>query len=135
MHRGSHLRNNATVKLDGVPNGSDAPRSSLRCYAGESCDWRHPVPCLSVHLSVRSHTRTQHICFPKRIARPLGGNSSIFTPPPPWYGGTGRTVTSEGCELCSPSAPTDGRESRRHLSTGGDLRPMGGPPYHSFSEA
>lgn len=68
--RGSHLRNNATVKLDGVPNGSDAPRSSLRCYAGESCDWRHPVPCLSVHLSVRSHTRTQHICFRKRIARP-----------------------------------------------------------------
>lgn len=27
--RGSHLRKGATVKLDGAPNGWDAPRSSL----------------------------------------------------------------------------------------------------------
>lgn len=82
--RGSHLRNNATVKLDGVPSGPGAPRSSLRCYAGESCDGRHPVPCLSVHLSVRSRARAAHLL--PEANRPAPPRKLRHFPPR--YGGT-----------------------------------------------
>lgn len=132
---GSHLRNNATVKLDGVPNGSDAPRSSLRCYAGESWDWRHPVPCLSVHLSVRSHTRTEHICFQKRIAQPCWKNSSICGSPIALVRRNRRNCDLWGMRALFPVSSNGWTGVAAAFIHRWRFAADGGPPYHSFSVA
>lgn len=84
--------------------------------------------CLSVHLSVRSCTCAEHICF----------TQSPPPPPPPhasWSGGAGENVTSAGWELCSLSPQTNFAGAaapfihRRRFAS--DRRPS----YHSFSAA
>lgn len=119
---GSHLQNNATVKPDYVPNDSDAPRSSLRCCAGErAADGHITFFCLSVHLPVHSYACTQHICFRTRVSRAEKKFAFVAAPWPgpeepeePWP------------QLCSPSEQMNGGRPRRHLSVGGDLRLSGG---------
>lgn len=75
-----------------------------------------------------SHTRTQHICFRKRIARPCWGNSSIFSPPPPWQEEPGQLWPLTDASLVP-------RQLHRMDGSRRAIYPPVGAPYHSLSEA
>lgn len=127
---GSHLRNNATVKLDCVPNGWDAPRTSLRCYAGEKAAAGHIMFSVYPSICPRALTRAQstsasehvsHCCVEKTLTfvtalRP--GPEEPEEPEEPAVLWPLRDVSFVPCQ----HKRTDGRASRRHLSVGGELR-------------